>query len=195
MGNVTFVSPDSRPKPSGKGTVRGTYFIQTWGCQMNEEDSEQMALYLRDMGFQPAVSWRDAEVVLLNTCSVRRKPEDKALSFLGELVPIKEARPNMIIGVAGCMAQIKADFIRQRNPHVDFVIGTAQVSKIPEMVDAALHTKRFQKRMDLPERKGAVVTDIPQRNLERSRWLASCQQTQARRSFPRTHRRSPSMSG
>ncbi|MCB0824890.1 MAG: tRNA (N6-isopentenyl adenosine(37)-C2)-methylthiotransferase MiaB [Armatimonadetes bacterium] len=167
MGNVTFVSPDSRPKPGSKGTVRGTYFIQTWGCQMNEEDSEQMALYLRDMGFQPASSWRDAEVVLLNTCSVRRKPEDKALSFLGELVPIKEARPNMVIGVAGCMAQIKADYIRQRNPHVDFVIGTAQVSKIPEMVDAALHTKRFRKRMDLPERKGAVVTDIPQRNLER----------------------------
>lgn len=167
MGNVTLLHPGSQPDRRGKKTVRGTYFVQTWGCQMNEEDSEQMALYLEDLGFKKAEDWRSAHVVILNTCSVRRKPEDKAFSFLGELVPFKEARPDMVIGVAGCMAQIRADRIRQRNPHVDFVVGTAQVSKIPGLVEEALRTKRFRKSLDLPERKGAVVTEIPQRNLER----------------------------
>jgi tRNA-2-methylthio-N6-dimethylallyladenosine synthase len=135
---------------------------------MNEEDSEQMALYLQEMGFSAASDVREAQVVLLNTCSVRKKPEDKAFSFLGELAVLKKGRPDMVIGVAGCMAQVRADEIRRRNPHVDFVVGTAQVSSIPGLVEEALQGKRFQKRLDLPERKGAVVTDIPQRNVERT---------------------------
>lgn len=168
MSNVTLIQPGSNPYPRGEKTRRGTYFVQTWGCQMNEEDSEQMALYLKQLGFEPAQNWREAHIVLLNTCSVRKKPEDKAFSFLGELAPLKKTRPEMVIGVAGCMAQIRADEIKRRNPHVDFVVGTAQVSAIPGLVEEALQNKRFQKRLDLPQRKGAVVTDIPQRNLERT---------------------------
>ncbi len=167
MSNVVLVKSGSNPRASREKTVRGTYFVQTWGCQMNEEDSEQMALYLQDLGFKPAVHPAEAHIVLLNTCSVRRKPEDKAFSFLGELREFKRARPEMVIGVAGCMAQIRADEIKRRNPHVDFVIGTAQVSNLPVIVEEILQTRRFQKRLALPERKGAVVTDLPQRNLER----------------------------
>lgn len=164
MSNVVLQPASSRPSVN---TVRGTYFVQTWGCQMNEEDSEQMALYLQGLGFEPAKSPMEAHIVLLNTCSVRKKPEDKAFSFLGELRPFKEARPEMVIGVAGCMAQIRADEIRKRNPHVDFVVGTAQVSRIPTIIEEILSSRRFVKRLDLPERRGAVVTDVPQRNLER----------------------------
>ncbi len=159
-----FISLGDRPSIVMK---RGTYFVQTWGCQMNEEDSEQMELYLKDLGLKPASGPFEAQVVLLNTCSVRRKPEDKAFSFLGELRAWKQARPDMVVGVAGCMAQVRADEIRQRNPHVDFIVGTAQVSAISGLVEEALQGRRFQKRLDLPERKGKVVTDIPQRNLER----------------------------
>lgn len=153
--------------PNRDKTVRGTYFVQTWGCQMNEEDSEQMALYLQGLGFKPAQIPQEAHVVLLNTCSVRKKPEDKAFSFLGYLREIKATRPEMVVGVAGCMAQLRADEIKRRNPHVDFVVGTAQVHAIPGLVEEALQAKRFAKRLDLPERKGTVVTDVPQRNLER----------------------------
>lgn len=163
----TLLRPGSLPTLSRRGTARGTYFVQTWGCQMNEEDSEQIGLYLQGLGFSPAASPREAHVVVLNTCSVRKKPEDKAFSFLGELREFKQARPDMVIGVAGCMAQIRADEIRQRNPFVDFVVGTAQVATIPGLVEEALQSRKFQKRMELPERKGAVVTDIPQRNIER----------------------------
>lgn len=167
MSNVVLTDSRSRPRLNGSNTIRGTYFVQTWGCQMNVEDSEQMALYLQDLGFEPAQNASSAHIVLLNTCSVRRKPEDKAFSFLGELKAIKEKKPEMVIGVAGCMAQIRADEIRRKNPHVDFVIGTAQISKLPSIIEELLVTRRFQKRVDLPERKGSVVTDIPQRNLER----------------------------
>lgn len=148
-------------------TERGTYFIQTWGCQMNEEDSEQMGLYLQQIGFRPASGLEDAHVLLLNTCSVRKKPEDKAFSLLGEIAFIKRARPDVVVGVCGCMAQLRADEIRQRAPFVDFVVGTAQIAKIPGLVEETLQTRRFAKRMELPERKGAVVTDIPQREVGR----------------------------
>ncbi|MBX7135641.1 MAG: tRNA (N6-isopentenyl adenosine(37)-C2)-methylthiotransferase MiaB [Fimbriimonadaceae bacterium] len=163
----TLIRPFDLARPRTQ-TVRGTYFVQTWGCQMNEEDSEQMGLYLQGIGFQPASSLHEAQVILLNTCSVRKKPEDKAFSLLGELVPLKKQRPDVILGVCGCMSQIRADEIRRRAPHVDFVIGTAQISEIPGLVEEALQLRRFQKRLELPERKGAVVTDIPQRNVERT---------------------------
>lgn len=160
-----LLRPADLTKPAPTQTVRGTYFVQTWGCQMNVEDSEQMALYLEQIGFQPSQSIQEAHVILLNTCSVRKKPEDKAFSLLGELVPVKKSRPEVVIGVCGCMAQLRAEEIRKRAPHVDFVVGTAQISQIPGLVEETLQQRRFQKRMDLPERKGAVVTDIPERLL------------------------------
>src|SRR6478735_7079033 len=76
---------------------RPGYRILTWGCQMNEEDSEQMALYLEEMGYAPVDDTAEADVVLLNTCSVRQKPEDKVYSKLGELREMKLARPDMVI--------------------------------------------------------------------------------------------------
>src|SRR5579871_5135441 len=145
----------------------GTYFVQTWGCQMNEEDSEQMGLYLQQIGFRAADSPASAQVVLLNTCSVRKKPEDKAFSLLGELALMKRARPEMIIGVCGCMAQIRAEEIRKRAPHVDFVVGTGQISEIPALVGEALQARSFATRLDLPPRKGAVVEDVPSRHVGR----------------------------
>jgi tRNA-2-methylthio-N6-dimethylallyladenosine synthase len=146
---------------------KGTYFVQTWGCQMNVEDSEQLGLALEQIGFSPAASILEAQVVLLNTCSVRRKPEDKALSLLGELAIHKKTKKDLVIGVCGCMAQLRAAEIRQRNPHVDFVLGTGDLSQVGGLVEEALQTRRFQKRLELPERKGAVVDDVPQRLVNR----------------------------
>mgnify|MGYP001774517199 FL=1 len=94
------------------------YTILTWGCQMNEEDSEQMGLYLQERGYEPTERLEEADVVLLNTCSVRRKPEDKVFSTLGQLRKLKERKPHMVIGVCGCMAQLRAEEIKQRAPHV-----------------------------------------------------------------------------
>ncbi|MEQ1823389.1 MAG: tRNA (N6-isopentenyl adenosine(37)-C2)-methylthiotransferase MiaB [Fimbriimonadaceae bacterium] len=147
---------------------RGTYFVQTWGCQMNEEDSEQLALHLQTIGFRRTSSMLEAHVILLNTCSVRRKPEDKAFSMLGELAILKKRRPEIIVGVCGCMAQLRADEIRQRAPFVDFVLGTGDISKVGGLVEEAAQSRRFAKRVELPSRKGAVVTDVPLRKVDRS---------------------------
>lgn len=148
-------------------TVRGTYYVQTWGCQMNEEDSEQISLYLEGIGFRPTESLHEAHVVLLNTCSVRKKPEDKAFSLLGELGLLKKIRPELIVGVAGCMAQLRAKEIHRRAPHVDFVVGTAQIAEIPVLVEEAVQARGYEARLDLPERKGSIVTQIPQRKVDR----------------------------
>jgi len=134
---------------------------------MNEEDSEQMGLYLEGMGYTPVDSPLAAEVILLNTCSVRKKPEDKAFSMLGELAIAKRARPEMVIGVCGCMAQLRAEEIRRRAPHVDFVVGTGNLADIPVLVQEAIQSRRFATRLDLPERRGAIVETMPQREVRR----------------------------
>jgi len=138
---------------------------------MNDEDSEQLELHLAGMGLKQAASIQSAQVILLNTCSVRKKPEDKAFSLLGELVPVKRARPELVIGVCGCMAQARAEEIHRRAPHVDFVLGTGDISQVRGLVEDALQSKRFQMRIELPERKGAVVKDIPTRKVGRKRKL------------------------
>ncbi len=146
---------------------RGTYFVQTWGCQMNQEDTEQLTLHLQNIGFRPVDSMLEAHVILLNTCSVRRKPEDKAFSLLGELAILKKRRPEIIVGVCGCMAQLRADEIKQRAPFVDFVLGTGDISKVAGLVEEAAQSRRFAKRVELPSRKGSVVTDVPLREVDR----------------------------
>ncbi len=135
---------------------------------MNEEDSEQIGLYLQSIGLTPARSIREASVIVLNTCSVRQKPEDKAFSSLGEIAGLKIDRPDIIVGVAGCMAQARAEEIRRRAPHVDFVMGTGDLAALPGLVEEAAQKRRFRMRIELPERKGATVTDIPQRHLGRT---------------------------
>jgi tRNA-2-methylthio-N6-dimethylallyladenosine synthase len=140
---------------------------------MNEEDSEQMELQLQDLGFKRGHSLLEAQVILLNTCSVRKKPEDKAFSMLGELVPLKLARKDLIIGVCGCMAQARSEEIRRRAPHVDFVLGTGDLGQLASLVEEAAQKRKFQSRVALPGRKGAVVTDVPQRHLGRATKLKS----------------------
>ena len=127
-----------------------------------------MELSLQKLGFARASKINEAEVILLNTCSVRKKPEDKAFSLLGAIAPLKASNPNVVIGVCGCMAQIRADEIRRRAPHVDFVLGTGQVSQVGALVEQAREARSFTKSLELPERKGAVVTEIPKRLVGRS---------------------------
>jgi tRNA-2-methylthio-N6-dimethylallyladenosine synthase len=140
----------------------------TWGCQMNEEDSEQMSLYLEHMGYSKVDDAATAEVVLLNTCSVRAKPEEKVWSELGRLRDMKRERPDMIIGVCGCMAQVEHAEIKRRAPYVDLIVGTGNIAAIPSLI-GQVKSKAVNRAsaLGLPPRKGAVVTDIPLRNVAR----------------------------
>lgn len=111
------------------------YFIETWGCQMNEHDTEKMAGILSEMGYRATDSVDDADVYLLNTCTIREKAEEKVFSRLGVLKKVKEKRNgDMIIGVAGCVAQQNGGDIFSRAPQVDLVLGTQALKQLPEMV-------------------------------------------------------------
>lgn len=160
----------ARPK---RQSSRGGFYIQTWGCQMNVEDSEQMQLQLEALGFEPVSHPKDARIIILNTCSVRKKPEDKAFSMLGELVPLKEARPDTVIGVCGCMAQARGDEVIRRAPHVSFVLGTGDLGQLTSLVEEAMQGQRRMKFLRLPERKGAIVDDVPQRSVSKVTKLKS----------------------
>jgi tRNA-2-methylthio-N6-dimethylallyladenosine synthase len=161
------------------------YHIMTWGCQMNEEDSEQMALYLEQSGYRPVSDVAEAEVVLLNTCSVRAKPEEKVWSELGRLKDLKREHPDLVVGVCGCMAQVESDEIQRRAPFVNLIVGTGNIAEIPELVRRAkagergVVTEKTPKKraksgvialtaLGLPPRKGAIVSDVPARKPERA---------------------------
>ncbi len=112
----------------------------TYGCQMNEYDSERVAGLLRDERYELTETAQDADLILLNTCAIREKCEDKVFSRLGELKLLKRERPHVLIGVMGCMAQLWQGKIQERAPSVDLVFGSAAVSRVGELVARARAT-------------------------------------------------------
>jgi tRNA-2-methylthio-N6-dimethylallyladenosine synthase len=113
------------------------YVIETWGCQMNVHDSEKMAGILRGCGYEEAASAREADLVLLNTCSVREKAAAKVFSRLGALRRLKRARPSMILGVCGCVAQVEGETIFRRAPWVDLVMGPRNLAHLGALLEQA----------------------------------------------------------
>ncbi len=109
-------------------------FIQTYGCQMNEHDTHRMVGVLEAEGFLMTGRPEDADVVLINTCSVRHNPEHKVYSQLGRLRELKQERPGMIIGVGGCVAQQEGENILAREKSVDMVFGPDNLFRLPEML-------------------------------------------------------------
>ncbi len=110
-------------------------FIKTFGCQMNERDSEIIEQLLARTGYIPVADPADADLVILNTCSIRAKAEQKVFSMLGLLRKQKEKQPDLHIAVAGCVAQQEGRQIFKRMPHVDIVVGTQQIYQLPDMVN------------------------------------------------------------
>ncbi len=125
------------------------FIIFTWGCQMNEDDSEQIASLLAQMGYSQTCEASEADLAVLVTCSVRAKPEEKAKSKLGELAVLKRSRPEMIIGVCGCMAQRLGDSLRKHRPYIDFVVCTGAIENLPSIIHDIRQRRRFVSDLDL----------------------------------------------
>jgi tRNA-2-methylthio-N6-dimethylallyladenosine synthase len=125
------------------------FFIKTYGCQMNERDSEQVAHSLIARGYERAESELDADVVLLNTCSVRDMADQKALGKMGMLGRIAKERPHVVFGFLGCMAQARGASLLKNLPHVDLVVGTQKFHRVADYVTDALERKR-DRAMDDP---------------------------------------------
>ncbi len=114
----------------------GKLYIQTFGCQMNEYDSAKMADVLREShGLEQVYEPQDADILLLNTCSIREKAQEKVFSLLGRFRQLKELNPNIVIGVGGCVASQEGELIRQRAPYVDLVFGPQTLHRLPKMLD------------------------------------------------------------
>lgn len=112
------------------------FHIQTWGCQMNDHDGEKLSGLLSAEGFESVEAVEDAELVLLNTCSIREKAVHKVYSELGRLREEKQRRP-LLVGVAGCLAQQEQAALFKRAPHIDFVLGTMALQQLPRLVAEA----------------------------------------------------------
>ena len=109
----------------------------TYGCQMNEYDSERVAGLLKAQEYELTESEHDADLILLNTCAIREKAEDKVFSKLGELRALQRARPGLMVGVMGCMAQLHKEDILKRAPGVDLVFGSPSIARVGELVERA----------------------------------------------------------
>jgi tRNA-2-methylthio-N6-dimethylallyladenosine synthase len=125
------------------------FFIKTYGCQMNERDSEQVAHSLLERGYERAAQEAEADVVLLNTCSVRDMAEQKALGKMGMLGQIAKRRPEVVFGFLGCMAQARGDTLFADVPHLDLVVGTQKFHRVADYIDELVEKKRAR-RMDDP---------------------------------------------
>ena len=122
--------------------MRKQAYIHTLGCQMNVYDSDQMNDRLQAAGYARAKSMEAADLVILNTCAIREKAQQKAFSFLGRLAALKRKKPGLIIGVGGCVAQQEGEKILERMPHLDFVFGTHAAARLPGIIQLVTSEKR-----------------------------------------------------
>jgi len=133
------------------------YLIQTWGCQMNMHDSEKLAGILEELGHVPVDSPEQADILLLNTCSIREKAAEKVFSHLGALRPLKDSRPGMVIGLCGCVAQQEGEAIFRRSGLVDFVLGPRAIDSLPRLLEQAESCR--SRPVDLGRREDSIRFD------------------------------------
>src|SRR6266850_2042434 len=127
-------------------------FIKTFGCQMNEYDSDKMADVLNASdGIIKADTVEEADIVLLNTCSVREKAQEKVFSDLGRLRELKLLKPGLVIGVGGCVASQEGEAIIKRAPYVDVVFGPQTLHRLPDLIARRQATGRPQVDISFPE--------------------------------------------
>jgi tRNA-2-methylthio-N6-dimethylallyladenosine synthase len=127
-------------------------YIKTFGCQMNEYDSDKMADVLGSAeGMVKTDNPEEADVILFNTCSVREKAQEKVFSDLGRIRPLKEANPNLIIGVGGCVASQEGEAIVKRAPYVDVVFGPQTLHRLPDLIHSRQQSGRSQVDISFPE--------------------------------------------
>ena len=138
-----------------------TYYIKTYGCQMNVHDSENIKAILEEMGFKETLDMEKADLILLNTCAIRENAHNKVFGMIGRLKHMKENRPNIITGVCGCMAQeeVVVNEILDKYSFLDLVFGTHNIHELPEILNKAMHNKKIE--VEVYSCEGDIIEDIP----------------------------------
>jgi tRNA-2-methylthio-N6-dimethylallyladenosine synthase len=148
------------------------YVIKTYGCQMNEHDTETMAGLLQAMGYQPADDVTQADFILFNTCAVRENAEDKVFGEIGRLRPLKAINPELMLGLSGCMAQEASvqKLVLQKYPWVDLVFGTHNIHRLPQLISQAKQSQDTV--LEVWDKAAATIEDIPKVRLDKTRaWV------------------------
>ncbi|MBQ9018954.1 MAG: tRNA (N6-isopentenyl adenosine(37)-C2)-methylthiotransferase MiaB [Bacilli bacterium] len=137
------------------------YFIKTYGCQMNEHDSENISALLEKLGFTRVDNYLDADLVLLNTCSIRENAHNKAFGMLGRLKHLKLEKKDLIIGLTGCMAQetLVVEEILRDYKFVNFVCGTHNLNELPRIIDKSIESNKQQ--IEVYSREGDLYEGLP----------------------------------
>ncbi len=143
------------------------FYLETFGCQMNVVDSEQIVAVLSDIGYSQVDSAEQANLVLLNTCSVRDKAERKVYGHLGRFKPIKDKRPDLIIGVGGCVAQQEGERMLEKVAYLDLVFGTHNIHRLPELVQQVEESRQRGCEIDFHDRETRLNL-FPERTFQES---------------------------
>lgn len=142
----------------GKGKK---FLIRTYGCQMNEHDTEVMAGILSEMGYESTTETNEADLILLNTCAIRENAENKVFGEIGHLKPLKTEKPDLILGVCGCMSQEESvvDRIMKKHQHIDLVFGTHNIHRLPNLVQEAMFGK--EQVVEVWSKEGDIIENLP----------------------------------
>ena len=158
QNEIKYVNYDKNFDKFGEGK---TFFVRTYGCQMNEHDSEKIRGMMKSVGFKLVDSIEKADVVILNTCAIRENAHDKVFGFLGVLKHLKQSKPDLLIGICGCMAQeeVVVKDILNKYKYVDFVCGTHNLDNLISIVKNKIDTKKQQ--IEVLSYEGDVVENVP----------------------------------
>lgn len=137
------------------------YYVRTYGCQMNEHDSENIRAILEEMGYTESLDYTQADIVILNTCAIRENAHNKVFGFLGRLKHQKRDNPNLLIGLCGCMAQeeVVVDEIMNKYKWLNFVFGTHNIHELPNVLNKAIVTQKQE--IEVWSKEGDVIEDMP----------------------------------
>ena len=137
------------------------YFVKTYGCQMNEHDSEVISAILEDMKFTKTDDYEDADLIILNTCAIRENAHNKTFGMLGRIKHLKQEKTNLMVGLAGCMSQEESvvNEIIDKYKWMDFVFGTHNIHKLPEILKE--HTKSKKLEVNVWSNEGNVIEGLP----------------------------------
>ena len=161
---------DPRRKERRLPTRQGkTYFLRTFGCQMNEHDSERIAGLFEADGMSPVPDYESADVVFINTCTIRENADNRLYGHLGHLKQLKDEMPGKVLVVGGCAAQKDREIVRERAPWVDVVLGTHNLDRVLDLMD---HAQEWGPVTEIAEELQTMPSDLPvRRELEHSAWV------------------------
>ena len=171
VDTVFLGSPAVRPEAGRRPTRTGQrYFVRTFGCQMNEHDSERIAGMFEADGMRPVPDFESADVVFINTCTIRENADNRLYGNLGQLKQLKERKPDMLLIVGGCAAQKDRELVRERAPWVDVVMGTHNLDRVLDLMD---HAQEWGAVTEIADELEAMPSSLPvRREVDHSAWVA-----------------------